>query len=144
MPVPLFDTVASTVAAQKLEALLQCKAEAVLKTDEVEPTLKVAGFFLPLKKDQRPSLFGDDVVAVLVTATDSEEKVVVYLRRQTGRQLAKRLRVSQIDDQAGTDEPSYFKKISKKTTLLVGSASEVVVGNGSIKYQSSITCQKSK
>lgn len=117
MPVPLFDAVAPTVAEQKFEALLQCKAEAVLKTDEVEPRLKaaglspgVAGFFLPLKKDQRPSLFGDDVVAVLVTAADDEEKVAVYQRHQTGKKLAKRLRVSQIDDQAGTDEPSYLKK----------------------------------
>lgn len=141
MPVPLFDAVAPTVAAQKLEALLQCKAEAVLKVDEVEPKLKAAGlspgvdgFLLPLKKDQRPSLFGDDVVEVLVTAADSEEKVAGYLRHQTGKQLAKRLRVSQIDDQAGTDEPSYFKKISKKTTLLVSSASEIFFGNGDIEY----------
>lgn len=46
--------------------------------------------------------------------------------------MAKRLGVSRIDEQADTDEPSYFKQTSKKTTLLVGVASEVFVGNDSI------------
>lgn len=55
--------------------------------------------------------------------------------------MAKKLGVTKIDEQADTDEPSYFKQTSKKTTLLVGSASEVFLGNTSIKYQSAVTCQ---
>ena len=100
------------------------------------------GFFLPMQKGQRPSLFGDEVVAALVTAADGENKATVYLKRQTGKQLAKRLGVSRIDEHANTDEPSYFKQPSKKNTLLVGAAAEVFVGNDSIKYQSAVACQQ--
>ena len=57
-----------------------------------------------------------------MTAAEGEKKATVYLKRQTGKQMAKRLGVSQIDEQADTDEPSYFKQPSKKNTLLVGAA----------------------
>src|SRR6218665_3361927 len=63
------------------------------------------------------------------------------LPEKTDRQRAKKLGVTKIDEQADTDEPSYFKQTSQKTTLLVGSASEVFLGNSSIKYQSAVTCQ---
>ena len=149
MPVPLLDASAPAAAAQQLEALLQCKAGTVFKTDEVESRLRaiglvkgVDGFFVPPQKSPRPSLFGDEVVAALITAADGENKATVYLKRQTGKQLAKRLGVSRIDEQADTDEPSYFKQTSKKTTLLIGAASEVFVGNDSIKYRSAVTCQQ--
>ena len=153
MPVPLLDanapTAAPSAAAQQLEALLQCKAGTVLKTDEVESRLRAIGlvkgadgFFLSHQKGAPPSLFGDEVVASLVTTGDGEKKATVYLKRQTGKQLAKRLGVSKIDEYANTDEPSYFKQTSKKTTLLVGAASEVFVGNDSIKYQSAVACQQ--
>lgn len=153
MPVPLLDTNAPTAApsaaAQQLEALLQCKVGTMLKTDEVESRLRaiglvkgVDGFFLPLQKGQRPSLFGGEVVAALVTTADGENKATVYLKRQSGKQLAKRLGVSKIDEQADTDEPSYFKQTSKKTTLLVGATAEVFVGNDGIKYQSAVACQQ--
>ena len=89
-------------------------------------------------------MFGDEVVAALVTTGDGEKKATVYLKRQTGKQLATRLGVSKIDEQADTDEPSYFKQTSKKTTVLVGTASEVFVGNDSIKYQSAVACQQIK
>ena len=71
-----------------------------------------------------------------------ENKATVYLKRQTGKQLAKRLGVSRINEHADTDEPSYFKQSSKKNTLLVGAAAEVFVGNHSIKYQSAVACQQ--
>lgn len=148
MPVPLLDTAATV---QRLEALLQCKAGTVLKTDGVESKLRAIGlikgadgFLMPPRQGPRPSLFGDEVVAALVTTGDGEKKATVYLKRQTGKQMAKRLGVSKIDEQADTDEPSYFKQTSKKTTLLVGAASEVFVGNDSIKYQSAVTCQQIK
>jgi hypothetical protein len=147
----LLDANAPSAAAQQLEALLQCKAGTVLKTDEVESRFRAIGlvkgadgFFLPPQKSPRPSLFGDEVVAALVTAADGERKAAVYLKGQTGKQMAKRLGVSKIDEQADTDEPSYFKQTSKKTTVLVGTASEVFVGNDSIKYQSAVACQQIK
>ena len=69
--------------------MLQCKAESALKTDAVEPKIKAKGlsqgadgFILTLKKGQRPSLFGDDLMAVLVTAADSEKKIAVYLKNR--------------------------------------------------------------
>ena len=153
MPVPLLDanvpTAAPSAAAQQLESLLQCKAGTVLKTDEVESRLRAIGlvkgadgFFLPPQKSPRPSLFGDEVVAALVTAADGENRATVYLKRLAGKQLAKRLGVSQIDEQADTNEPSYFKQTSKKTTLLVSAASEVFVGNDHVRYQSAVACQQ--
>ena len=151
MPVPLLDanvpTAAPSAAAQQLESLLQCKAGTVLKTSRFRAIGLVKGadgFFLPPQKSPRPSLFGDEVVAALVTAADGERKAAVYLKGQTGKQMAKRLGVSKIDEQADTDEPSYFKQTSKKTTVLVGTASEVFVGNDSIKYQSAVACQQIK
>jgi hypothetical protein len=82
MPVPLLDTAAApSAAAQQLEALLQCKAGTVLKTDEVESRLRAIGlvkgadgFFLPPQKSPRPSLFGDEVVAALVTAAEARTR----------------------------------------------------------------------
>ena len=151
MPVPLLDAAGAPTTAQQLEALLQCKAGTVLKTDEVESRLRTIGLtkgadglFLPVQKGQLPSLFGDEVVAALVTTADGEKKATVYLKRQTGEQMAKRLGVSRIDEQADTDAPSYFKQTGKKNTLLVGAASEVFVDNNSIKYQSAVGCQQIK
>ena len=149
MPVPLLDTAAVPATVQQLEALLQCKAGAALKTDEVESKLRAIGlvkgadgFSMPSQKGPLPSLFGDEVVAALVTAADGENRATVYLKRQAGKQLAKRLGVSQINEQADTNEPSYFKQTSKKTTLLVGAASEVFVGNDGVRYQSAVACQQ--
>ena len=89
MPVPLLDAPAPTAAAQQLEALLQCKAGTVLKTDDVESKLRTiglvkgaGGFLMPPQKDPRPSLFGDEVVAALVTAADGEKKAIVNQKRQ--------------------------------------------------------------
>ena len=149
MPVPLLDASAPAAAAQQLEALLQCKAGTVLKTDEVESKLRTIGlvkgadgFLMPSQKSPLPPLFGDVVVAALVTAADGENRATVYLKRQAGKQLAKRLGVSQIDEQADTNEPSYFKQTSKKTTLLVSAASEVFVGNDHVRSQSAVACQQ--
>ena len=97
---------------------------------------------MPSQKGPLPSLFGDEVVAALVTAADGENRATVYLKRQAGKQLAKRLGVSQINEQADTNEPSYFKQTSKKTTLLVSAASEVFVGNDHVRYQSAVACQQ--
>ena len=155
MPVPLLDgadtggkAAVQAQAGKQLEALLQCKAGTTFTAQAVEAQLNglglvksTDGFFLPLLKGVKPSLFGDEVLAALVSDADGEKKAVVYLKKQTGKQLAKKLGVTKIDEQADTDEPSYFKQTSQKTTLLVGSASEVFLGNTSIKYQSSISCQ---
>lgn len=155
MPVPLLDSAdtggkaaVQAQAGKQLEALLQCKAGTTFTAQAVEAQFQalglvksVDGFFLPLLKGVQPSLFGDQVLAALVSDADGEKKAVVYLKKQTGKQMAKKLGVTKIDEQADTDEPSYFKQTSKKTTLLVGSASEVFLGNTSIKYQSAVTCQ---
>ncbi len=155
MPVPLLDgaetggkAAAQAQVGKQLEALLQCKAGPTFTAKAVEVEFQALGlvkgpdgFLLPLRKGPQPSLFGDQVLAALVSDADGEKKAVVYLKKQTGKQMAKKLGVTKIDEQADTDEPSYFKQTSQKTTLLVGSASEVFMGNASIKYQSAVTCQ---
>ena len=53
MPVPLLDAPASTAAAQQLEALLQCKAGTLVKTDEVESRLQAVGLAKPIQSRGR-------------------------------------------------------------------------------------------
>jgi len=74
MPVPLLDAATPADAGRQLEAMLQCKAGTMLMTDEVETKLRAIGmakgadgFMLPTPKGPRPSLFGSEVVAALVT-----------------------------------------------------------------------------
>ena len=155
MPVPLLDdadaggkSVLQAQTGKQLEALLQCRAGTTFTSKAVGAQFQALGlvksedgFFLPLLKGTQPSLFGDQVLAAVVGDEDGEKKAIVYLKNQTGKQMAKKLGVAKKDEQANTDDPSYFKQTSKKTTLLVGSASEVFIGNGSIKYQSAIACQ---
>lgn len=152
MPVPLLDAAAPaapTAAAQQLEALLQCNAGTTFTAKAVQAQFQALGlvkgmdgFFLPPLKGAQPSLFGDQVLAAQVSEADGGKGIVVYLKKQSGKQMAKKLSVTKVDEQANTDEPSYFKQTSKKSTLLVGSASEVFLGNTSIiKYQSAVICQ---
>ena len=54
-----------------------------------------------------------------MTDSDGEKKISVYLKRQSGKQMAKKLGVSKINEFASTEEASYFKETSKKTTLMV-------------------------
>ena len=53
MPVPLLDASAPAAAAQQLEALLQCKAGTVFKTDEVESRLQAVGLAKPIQSRGR-------------------------------------------------------------------------------------------
>lgn len=160
MPVPLLDGPAAqggsrqsdpyAQAVQQMEELLMCKpatkidARAVAARFEAFGLRRNAdGIFQPPANAPRVPLFGDEVVAALVTEADGEKKISVYLGKQSGKQMAKRLGVSRIDEHADTDQPSYFKPTGKKTTLLVGAASELWSGNGqaSIPYRSMVTCQ---
>lgn len=150
MPVPLLDggaTAAQAEARKQLETLLTCKAVKSLDAKTVASQFQaiglvkgVDGFYLPVPKGEMPTLFGDQVLAALVDDGQGEANNGL-LKKHTGKQLAKKLGVTQIDEQANTDEPSYFKQTGKKSTILVGSASEVFLGNGSIKYQSAVACQ---
>src|SRR6218665_2712921 len=122
MPIPLLDGAdtggkgaAQAQVGKQLEALLQCKAGTTFTAKAVGAEFQALGlvkgpdgFLLPLRKDPQPSLFGDQVLAALVSDADGEKKAVVYLKKQTGKQLAKKLGVTKIDEQADTDEPSYF------------------------------------
>jgi len=153
MPVPLLDggSTAQADARKQLETLLACKAVKSLDAKAVAFQFQAlglvkgeGGFYLPAPKGDMPSLFGDQVLAALVNDDQGEVKATVYLKKQTGKQIAKKLGVTQIDEQANTDEPSYFKQVGKKNTLLVGAASEIFLGNGSIKYQSAVACQIAK
>ena len=86
------------------------------------------------------------MLAADVTDSDGEKKISVYLKRQPGKQMAKKLGVSKINEFASTEEASYFKETSKKTTLMVGSADELHIGNSgkSIRFNSAVACQMIK
>ena len=97
--------------------------------------------FLPAAIDDETGQFNEALEAQLATVPPSHTlpPEVTRQTREEGRGIYGPL---QIDEQADTDEPSYYKQTSKKTTLLVGAASEVFVGNGSVKYQSAVACQR--
>lgn len=160
MPVPLLDGQPGqggakqsdpyAEAVKQMEAILLCKAGTKFDAKAVEARLEAfglrkgeGGVFLPPANAPRVPLFGDEVVAALVTDADGEKKVSAYFGKQSGKQLAKKLGVSKIDEYANTDEPSYLKETSKKTTLMVGAAAELWAGNSpnAIKYRSAVTCQ---
>lgn len=149
MPVPLLDAAPQAEQARKqLETLLQCKGGTTVQAKAVEAQFQALGLakgpdgvYLPVRAGAKVVVFGDEVVAALVSVADGEKKAAVYLRGQSGQQMAKKLGVTQVDEQANTEERSFFKATSKKTTLLVGAASELFVGNASVKYKSAVTCQ---
>lgn len=149
MPVPLLDSAPQGEQVRKqLEALLQCKSGTTLQAKAIEANFLAIGLargpdgvYLPARGGARPSVFGDQLVAAMVSDAAGERKVAVYLASASGKHMAGKLGVSKVDEQANTDEPSFYRKTSKRTTLLVGAASELFVGNSSVKYQSAITCQ---
>lgn len=104
------------------------------------------GLFLPVGSKYRPNLFGDYLVAAQVGCSAGHWNATVatvYLQTQPGKLFAELLEMSKIDEAAKTKEPSYIKRTGLKTTLRVGSASELSVGNASLKYKSSISCEVS-
>lgn len=138
-------------AVQQMEALLMCKPGTRLDTRAAEARLQAfglrkgdGGVFLPPAGAPRVQLFGGEVVAALVSDADGEKKLSVYLARPSGKQVAKKLGVTRIDEYANTDEPSYIKETGKKTTLMVGAAAELWAGNApeAIKYQAMVACQQ--
>lgn len=149
MPVPLLDAGPQGAQASKqLEVLLQCKSGTVLSAKAIEKQFLALGLakgpdgvYLPARGGYKPTLFGDTVVAGLVSEGAGEKKAAVYLASQSGKRMANKLNVLDVDEQANTDDASYFKQTGKKTTLLVGAASELSVGNVTVKYQSAVTCQ---
>ena len=69
-------------AGKQLEALLQCKAGTTFTAQAVEAQFhglglvkSTDGFFLPLLKGVKPSLFGDEVLAALVSDADGAIEV---------------------------------------------------------------------
>lgn len=149
MPVPLLDAGPQAAQARsQLEAILLCKGGTKLSPKAIEGQFLAIGLakgpdgvYLPARAGYKPSLFGDAVVAALVSEGAGEVKAAVYLASQSGKRMASKLSVLDVDEQANTDEASYFKKTGKKTTLLVGAASELSVGSATVKYQSAVACQ---
>ena len=164
MPVPLMDNAeqaapasapvvqapapvqVSPGASKGLEALLRCAPGTQITKSAVEAQFQAMGlvrnqnYFVPAENIQ-PILFGNRIVAAAVDVSDGEKKVSIYMNGESGKQIAKKLKVTKIDREANTDEASYFKKTGKKTTLLVGSAYELSDAEPTMKFQSSIACQ---
>lgn len=131
-----------------LEKILKCQSGTIFTEKSITFLFQAAGLkkttdgiFVPVTQSPPVSIFSDDVVAALFSNGDGEIKTSVYLKNQNAKKLAKKLGANNIDEYANTDEPSYFRQTSKKTTLLVGSADSLTVGNDSVHYNSMISCQ---
>ena len=134
-------------ASAGLETLIQCKPATKIAVQTAESQFlaiglekSADGFYFPAN-GKKAVFFGDEIIAAGVFSADGENKISVYLKNQTGQQLASRLRVTAIEENANTDEPSYVKQTSAKTTLLIGSAAELDTGKKTVPFRSSITCQ---
>lgn len=165
MPVPLLDEKSSNTPSlqnansskllgdrKQIEALLQCKNGTQFSPAKLQSQLNAIGLFkggdgifTSAASGPKVVIFNDEVLAASVDDADGEKKFSVYLKTKTGKQMAENLGVTKRDEGANTDDDSYFKNTSKKTTLLVGSASELFIGNDKIiKYQSTISCRVTK
>ena len=156
MPVPVLDTdtqaKAAAEATAQLEALLLCKKGTTFSAANVESQFRALGLvkggdgiYLPARRDLKIMLMNNEVLAASVGEPVSYTNMSVYLKGQTGKQLAGKLGVTQIADWTEPDEDYYFKKTSKKTMLLVGFPSSITVvlpkGEHQINYSASVRCQ---
>jgi len=139
--------------SKQLEALLLCKSGTSFTLQAAESKLQAIGlakgtadnYFVPIPKGAKVFLFGDEVVAASVSAVAKDETwLEVYLKHQTSMQLAKKLGVSnREDDPDDPKNPSYTMQSSEKTFLSIQGAAGLVIGNVAriIKYKSSLRCQ---
>lgn len=152
MPVPLMDAGGSESgkAREQLESIFQCPRGVSFSGKNVEQLFAAIGLvkgkdqvFLPGRSGPKVTLLGDEVLAAMVHDLPEEKKATVYFKSQTAKQLGNKMKVTKVDEQANTDDASYFRSAGKSTAL-VGAASELDVGNASVKYASAIACQVKK
>lgn len=150
MPVPLHDDArVEQGAGPQLEKLLLCKAGTKIVPADVESQfmslgmMKQADGYLYPKGGARPVMFGDKVLRALVTSDDGDRKATVFLAGRSAAAHAKRLGVTKKNEAANTDDDSFMRSTSNKTTLYVGAADQLQVGNTERyeRFDAAITCQ---
>lgn len=140
-------------AGQQLEMLLRCKSGTNFTVDGAESLLNALGlvqknrniYFYPRRNGPKALLFGDEVVSAVVAHTESADQdnrsLTVYLKKQTAKQMAKKLSATKFTKYASesdVEDPQYYQETSKATRLSVGFADEI--GDG-VKYSSKVTCE---
>ena len=153
MPILLLDGArVQQGAGPQLEKLLLCKPVTKIVPAKVEDQFLSLGMtkhgdgYLYPKAGARPVMFGDKVVRALVTSDEGDRKATVFLVGRSGAAHAKRLGANTPNEAANTDDRSFMRSTSKRTTLYVGAADQLQVGNSERyeRFDAAITCQVTK
>ena len=126
-----------------LEALLACKAGSSFSAADAIDALQAAGLakkpggtFEP--EDKPVALFGGTVTSADVNVAEGEKSLFVYLNGVDSKRLAKAWSVTEVNEHANTEEPSYAKRIDKRHTL------HVIAGDDYEGYSAAVKCQISR
>lgn len=126
-----------------LEALLACKAGSNFSAADAIDALQAAGLakkpggtFEP--EDKPVALFGGTVTSADVNVAEGEKSLFVYLNGVDSKRLAKAWSVTEVNEHANTEEPSYVKRIDKRHTL------HVIAGDDYEGYSAAVKCQISR
>jgi len=102
-----------------LEALLACKAGSDFSAADAIDALQAAGLakqpggtFEP--EDKPVALFGGTVSSADVNVAEGEKGLFVYLNGVDPKRLARAWSVTEVNEHANTEEPSYVKRIDKR------------------------------
>ncbi|CRD52191.1 hypothetical protein [Stenotrophomonas sp. GD03958] len=126
-----------------LEALLSCRpgsnfseAEAIDALQAAGLAKKPGGTFEP--EDNPVALFGGTATSADVNVAEGEKSLFVYLNGVDAKRLAKAWSVTEVNEHADTEEPSYAKRIDKRHTL------HVIAGDDYEGYSAAVKCQISR
>ena len=126
-----------------LEALLACKAGSDFSAADAIDALQAAGLakkpggtFEP--EDKPVALFGGTVNSADVTVAEGEKGLFVYLNGVDAKRLARAWSLTEVNEHANTEEPSYVKRIDKRHTL------HVIAGDDYEGYSAAVKCQISR
>ncbi|NEY37368.1 hypothetical protein GTU99_35600, partial [Streptomyces sp. PRKS01-65] len=97
---------------------------------------KPGGTFEP--EDKPVALFGGTVTSADVNVAEGEKSLFVYLNGVDSKRLAKAWSVTEVNEHANTEEPSYVKRIDKRHTL------HVIAGDDYEGYSAAVKCQISR
>lgn len=123
-----------------LEALLACKAGSNFSEAQAVDALHAAGLAKKSGGTFEPqgapvALFGGTVNSADINVAEGEKSVFVYLNGVDSKRLAKAWSVTQVNEYANTEEPSYVKRIDKRHTL------HVIAGDDYEGYSAAVKCQ---
>ena len=126
---PMDKAQGSTRIQRQLETLLLCKSGTNFSIKSVASKFQAFGlvqdpkessYFFPPKDGPKPMLFGNQVLLAEVRKAPGGQLVMVYLKGDSGINMAKNLGATEMNYVLDANIPYYYKETSKRTKLVVG------------------------